>query len=149
MRFAAACIDKFHGGSVKRNRKNREHAMKTQKEGSDIAYTFFNLKAKLKCVVNATLLPLYHPVSFIQLCLTAGQDGYGKCLHPGIRSPDRPAHNESLYLRNYSRTFVVYGDKVIATFSKDCFGPTQVPMLRGERAFSGGKHRPRGTEMCF
>jgi hypothetical protein len=80
--YGSGHIDKSHGASGKRNRKSREHTIKTQRESSDIAYSFFNLNAKLKCVVNATLLPLYHPVPFIQVGLNAGQVWYGKRLHP-------------------------------------------------------------------
>ena len=43
---------------------------------------------------------------------TAGQDGCGQTPTTGIRSPDRPAHSESLYLLSYPGPVAKEGKKV-------------------------------------
>jgi hypothetical protein len=71
-------------------------------------YSFFNLGARWGWMVNATPRPLYFPerdpVAIVQEARwTPGPvwTGAENLAPTGIRSPDRPARSESLYLLSY------------------------------------------------
>jgi hypothetical protein len=77
-------------------------------EGSrDIPYSYFNLSAKWGWVVIATPRPLYPRERLGTHCIgdwvgtRSALDRCGKSCPYWIRSPDRPAHSESLHQLRY------------------------------------------------
>jgi hypothetical protein len=92
--------------------------MKTQRGSRGKLYTFFNLGAKCRCMVNVTPQPLYpretgYPL-YRRLSGHPDQSGRERKFSPPtwIRSPDRPARSESLYRLRCpdSQIFVVSKD---------------------------------------
>jgi hypothetical protein len=78
------------------------------KEVEVLLYSFLNLGARLRWVVNATIRPFCRRERPGTHCIggwvgpRAGLDGCGKCRPTGIWSPDRPARSDSLYQLSYS-----------------------------------------------
>ena len=87
-----------------------EQAIKAQRGVQIYLYSFFNIDARCGWVVNATPLAHYlwdrHPGSIVQEVEWFSRSVWkdAENLTPtGIRSPDRPAHSESLYRLRFPR----------------------------------------------
>ena len=85
-----------------------EQAMKAHRGAEVYLYSFFNLGARWGWMVNAMPLPLYPSGKtrysmYRRLGTPLGRSGRVRKISPptGIRSPDCPAHSESLYRLSY------------------------------------------------